>query len=287
MIARGGPGELDVRLARARELAASRTAAAPLAFLVDTLRHQQRRTDDPTVVAAAALLARDADARRARDRWPLLDLDAARDPLVAEVRVVARVANDWDLPGPLRETLGSLGGLPEDALTSAADLWLEEPGAIDPRIGAWLLVAAAPLLELAATEVPVPSPDDWRGAACPCCGGPPQVSVIEERSGEFLGGSPRWLVCSRCATWWRYPRAVCSDCGEDRPSELTDYVAEGIGWARVDTCATCGGYCKTFDLRADGARDVVPLVDDVASLTLDMWAAEQGHRRRTVSLAGV
>jgi FdhE protein len=56
---------------------------------------------------------------------------------------------------------------------------------------------------------------------------------------------------------------------------------------RIDACDTCRAYVKTFDLRESGGKDVVPLVDDVATLTLDVWAHEQGLRRSGVSLAGV
>jgi FdhE protein len=56
---------------------------------------------------------------------------------------------------------------------------------------------------------------------------------------------------------------------------------------RIDACDTCRAYVKTFDLRERGGKDVVPLVDDVATLTLDVWAHEQGLQRSGVSLAGV
>jgi formate dehydrogenase maturation protein FdhE len=52
-------------------------------------------------------------------------------------------------------------------------------------------------------------------------------------------------------------------------------------------CDTCRGYVKTFDLRKKGAGAVIPLVDDVATLTLDVWAHEKGLTRPAVSLAGV
>jgi FdhE protein len=56
---------------------------------------------------------------------------------------------------------------------------------------------------------------------------------------------------------------------------------------RIDGCDTCGGYVKTFDLREDASREVVPLVDDVASLALDVWATSRGLSRPVRSLAGV
>lgn len=56
---------------------------------------------------------------------------------------------------------------------------------------------------------------------------------------------------------------------------------------RIEACDTCRSYIKTFDLRQPGARDIVPLVDDVASATLDLWALDQGLQRPVRSLAGV
>jgi FdhE protein len=68
---------------------------------------------------------------------------------------------------------------------------------------------------------------------------------------------------------------------------VSPYVAEGFSGVRLDVCGSCRGYIKTFDLREAGQADVVPLVDDVASLTLDVWAREVGLTRPGMSLAGV
>jgi FdhE protein len=146
-------------------------------------------------------------------------------------------------------------------------------------------VAAGPVLEGGATHLVVP--DDWNGAACPACGGQPQASAIAEESGEFMAGSPRSLVCGRCATWWPYPRITCALCGEEDSRLIESFLVEGRRSARVDSCATCRGYIKTFDLREPGAVGIVPLVDDVATLTLDVWAQQRGLHRSASSLAGV
>jgi len=44
---------------------------------------------------------------------------------------------------------------------------------------------------------------------------------------------------------------------------------------------------KTFDLREPGAPELVPLVDDVATVALDRWGHDQGVARPLVSFAGV
>jgi len=68
---------------------------------------------------------------------------------------------------------------------------------------------------------------------------------------------------------------------------MESFIVEGQRLVRVDTCATCRGYIKTFDLRERGAVDLVPLVDDVATLALDVWAQQRGFSRSAPSLAGV
>jgi FdhE protein len=112
------------------------------------------------------------------------------------------------------------------------------------------------------------------------------VSVIAEESGEFMGGSPRSLVCTRCASWWSFPRAICALCGQDDPRSMSGFLVPGNRVVRVDCCETCHGYVKTFDLRQAGAAEVVPLVDDVATLHLDLWARDRGFNRASLSLAG-
>jgi FdhE protein len=111
--------------------------------------------------------------------------------------------------------------------------------------------------------------------------------VIAEESGEFMAGSPRSLICSRCAGWWPFPRATCVACGETDSRRIGGWTAGGWPTIRIEACDTCRAYIKTFDLRQPGGRDVVPLVDDVASAALDLWAADQGLQRPVRSLAGV
>ena len=284
---RGKPGDVATRLARAEHLAgADLIVAGPLGLLAAALRHHQARAGDDLIRSEAGLLAAAIDANRAGGRYPLLDLDAAAGPVMAELdlavdSLLAAVPEPLAAAG---RTLAAWSGRERRELVEA---WLDDPSLVDPVPGFWVRVAASPLLETAAVGAAIPSSEQWRGVACPVCGGQAQVSVIAEESGEFLGGSPRSLVCGRCASWWSFPRAVCAVCGEEDPRNLGTYFVEGQGVVRVDACDTCHGYVKTFDLREAGGLDIVPLVDDVATLTLDLWAGEQGLVRPSASLAGV
>jgi FdhE protein len=287
---RGAPGDVATRLARAEALlAGDPVVGGPLALLAEVLRHHDRRAADDMVRSEAGLLAAAVEANRAAGVFPLLDLDAAAGPVMAELdgAVDSLLSVTGIVPEPLAAAGREIVDWPGPQRRGVVETWLDDPSLVEPRLAFWVTAAATPLLETAATGVRVPDGEEWHGAACPLCGGQAQVSVIAEESGEFLGGSPRSLVCGRCSTWWPFPRAVCAICGEEDPRNLGSYFVEDRRWVRVDACETCHGYVKTFDLREPGALDVVPLVDDVATLTFDLWAGEKGLARPVHSLAGV
>jgi FdhE protein len=273
---RGGPGAFGLRLARAEQLLDGEGGAAhaPLSMLVDVLRHQQARA--PVAPIAAA--------RSAAGGFPLLDVEAAAPSIVQEVEL-AVAALGAAVPPALAEAGDTLRALAPSESAAVIETWLDDPALVEPRLGFWVRVAAGPVLETGAAGVAVPG--QWKGAACPVCGGQPQASAIAEESGEFMAGSPRSLICGRCATWWPYPRVTCPSCGEDDSRLIESFLVEGRRSVRVDTCATCRGYIKTFDLRERGAVEIVPLVDDVATLTLDVWAQQRGFSRSVPSVAGV
>jgi formate dehydrogenase accessory protein FdhE len=277
---RGRPGRFDERLARAQSLRGSATVGEPIALACALLQHQARRASARAVTRAVAQLTARAGG------VPLLDVTLVSEAVLRELDRVVEVLTG-QAPPPLAEAGRELVALPADTRHEAVHAWATDLALVDPRAGFWICAAAAPILELAAATTTAPKPGEWHGAACPMCGGAAQVSVIAERTGELLGGSPRSLVCARCAFWWGYPRATCPLCGEDDPRRVSPYEAQGLPWVRIDACDTCSGYMKTFDLRQDGARDVVPLVDDIASLALDVWANTQGLHRPVRSLAGV
>ena len=119
---------------------------------------------------------------------------------------------------------------------------------------------------------------------CPNCGGLPQLSYFAV-SGEALVSGPRYLVCSRCATNWVFSRMMCASCGESNGTKLPIYQEhEQFPHARVDGCQTCRKYLLTFDLRRD--TRAVPVVDEIASLPLDLYARDQGLTKITPNLMG-
>ena len=106
--------------------------------------------------------------------------------------------------------------------------------------------------------------------SCPQCSWPPQVAVIRDEA-EVRGH--RLLVCSLCATLWSFPRSTCPNCGESRPDRLQYHTADSTPHLRVEECLTCRSYLKSVDLREVGLA--VPLVEDLASVELDLWSQER------------
>jgi FdhE protein len=51
---------------------------------------------------------------------------------------------------------------------------------------------------------------------------------------------------------------------------------------RVECCDTCRNYIKTVDLTRNGLAD--PVVDEIASIPLDLWAQKQGYTKLQVNL---
>jgi formate dehydrogenase maturation protein FdhE len=264
MKARGGPTDFDSRRRRALALAGSEPAMRdPLKFAAAVHSYQQSRGDQPIIVRAAnRLVSSAADGHR-------LKLGEVVDDIVEEL-VHTRAALIPIAPAELGE--GALGlGLRE------VDAWTCGGGDdLSPAQQMWIQVAAAPIVERAAVQMRLPTREAWSEPTCPHCGDCPRVSVIVEESGEFMRGSPRYLVCGRCAAWWVFSRAVCPGCGEHHPDRLALYSNDRWPWARVDSCSTCRSFIKTFDLRQPGAAAVVPLTDDLATMTLDFWAIERG-----------
>ena len=118
-------------------------------------------------------------------------------------------------------------------------------------------------------------------ATCPVCGSEPICSVLRDRG----HGAGRSLVCSLCMHEWSFLRVACPACGEDRFESLPVYTPEAIPQVRVDACDTCHHYLKTIDMTKDGLA--VPVVDELAAVALDLWAAENNYRKLTPNLAGL
>ena len=118
---------------------------------------------------------------------------------------------------------------------------------------------------------------------CPFCAGPPWIASL--RSEEEAEGAARHLVCALCGREWPFGRILCPGCGEEDPRQLPAFQSEKHPGVRLQACDSCRGYLKAIDLSLD-ARPI-PEVDDLVSLGMDLWAAEQGYTRLEPGLAGL
>jgi FdhE protein len=108
--------------------------------------------------------------------------------------------------------------------------------------------------------------------ACPVCGSLPILSTIAGEEGR------RMLICSLCRLEWKIPRFACPFCQTEKQEGHPYLFIEGDRGIRIDVCDACMKYIKTIDTRGLGAT-IFPLLEDVATLHLDMLAQESGYQR--------
>ncbi len=126
------------------------------------------------------------------------------------------------------------------------------------------------------------TPQSWTHAHCFECGASAGVAVLRDLP-EALGR--RSLVCSLCATEWRFKRLTCAHCGETEANQLLTHTADSVAHVRIDECKSCGRYLKTVDLRIRG--DAVPVVDELATVELDLWARDRGLEKLQPNVLGL
>ena len=122
---------------------------------------------------------------------------------------------------------------------------------------------------------------DTTQASCPFCSARPVVGVLR---GEG-DGAKRWLLCSLCSTEWQFRRVVCPNCGEQDKEQLPVYTAAEFDHVRVEACDRCKNYIKSIDLTRDGRA--VAVVDELATVTLNIWAENHGYAKLEANLLGL
>jgi FdhE protein len=116
---------------------------------------------------------------------------------------------------------------------------------------------------------------------CPFCNRKPASGILRQQG----DGGRRSLLCGFCLTEWEFRRVVCPGCGQEDNTELPVYTAEELPYIRVECCDTCQTYIKTIDLTKNGLAD--PLVDELASVPLNLWAQEHGYAKLHPNLLGL
>jgi FdhE protein len=185
-----------------------------------------------------------------------------------------------------------LAEVARDLAQSPADLWKdllneawfapEQPPSERPSDPREFLVLAflQPYAEFERSRVPLQL-EGYTHALCPFCSRKPGLAVLRPL-GE---GAKRNLLCGFCLCEWEFRRIVCPNCDEKDHAKLPVYTAEEFPYIRVECCDTCHTYLKSIDLSKNGLAE--PLVDELASVPLDLWAQERGYAKLQPNLLGM
>ena len=114
-------------------------------------------------------------------------------------------------------------------------------------------------------------PETWLKGYCPMCGSLPSLSLLKEEVGK------RYLLCSYCGYQWRIDRLFCPFCNNKEQESLQYFCGEGEEAYRIDLCEKCHQYIKTIDYRNLEESD--PVLEDLATLHLDILASQKGYKR--------
>ncbi len=259
----------DGRIARARELAAGDTPAREtLRFYAELAEFQRSLVLSAAEPTAADDFLQAVDVDGAATAVPFFLVWLQRTaPRALALAAAAMGDEDMDWGALMRASLAS------DAVATADTNTFAETKAF--VIDAVL----QPFAEAAAKDGRRersnldPSTSGLFQSRCPICSSLPSVGFLREEG----QGAKRLLVCARCLSEWAYLRVVCVSCGEEKFDALPVYTTDEFAHVRIEACDTCRHYVKTIDLTINGLA--VPIVDDIASVPLDLWAREQGYRR--------
>jgi FdhE protein len=257
------------RIDRADELAAHADAAAPLLMFYAQLLRVQRdlyeSLQGERSWCASGSFERDLQVLRPQI-GQLLDVMSRYGPdaLAAEARLLRHHQED-----------GSIDAMLLDGWRTPSDRRFLPKAVVQPYAH-WLATAGIQPIGRSTTRAE---------NRCPFCGGLPQLAILHTTSEPLADGGGRALFCANCLTGWPFRRVVCASCGEESERQLAYYRSPGFDHVRVDACESCGRYLKTIDLTRLGLA--VPIVDEVASATLDVWASERGYQKLELNLVGL
>jgi FdhE protein len=268
-------GRWDERIARAQNLSASYSFAAEILRFYEHVAAAQKQV-------YARVFAACGDTRVHRPAGGLreeLDLTILLPEFRGFLAAIERHA-----PAPLAATAREIAARDSAGWVELLSAWWAAPdsGGADSA-GQTQFCARAflqPYAEYLAEHTELPMLE-MTPSVCPLCGARPQLGVLRQEG----DGAARSLVCSLCATEWRYGRILCPACGESNENHLAVYIAEEVPQVRVEACETCRSYIKTVDLTKTGLA--VPIVDEIAAVPLDLWAAERDYTKLQPNLLGM
>jgi FdhE protein len=183
-------------------------------------------------------------------------------PRLAQVAQILRQAP----PEDLAEMLDQSWSAPRQTLTDPPDFIA--------------LAFLQPYAEFVRSRVPLHT-ENYTHSTCPFCARIPALTVLRPM-GE---GARRNLLCGFCLCEWEFRRIVCPGCDEKDHAKLPVFTADEFPHIRLECCDTCHTYIKSIDLSKNGLAD--PLVDELATVPLDLWAQERGYAKLRPNLLGM
>jgi FdhE protein len=137
-------------------------------------------------------------------------------------------------------------------------------------------LAVKPSIEAGSRKLAARLPTDQeRRGSCPVCGSAPIIGELD------LEGS-QWLHCGFCWHRWPAKRLVCPFCSNRDSGALEYLYSDDEPEYRVNLCGGCRRYLKVVDTRKID-RGFYPPLEQVASLHLDLTAAEKGYSHAAAS----
>ena len=158
----------------------------------------------------------------------------------------------------------------EDRIAEAAATSIADPEALQAVVA----LVALPFLYACTRRWGASVPQTWARGYCPVCGSWPAFAELRgiERS--------RYLRCGRCGGEWHAHMLRCAYCANTNHDDLASLVPETIGSSgSIDACRRCHGYVKAFT-RLQGCPPAAVMLEDLASVDLDLAALAQGYTRR-------
>ena len=212
---------------------------------------------------------------------------AGRYPQSAEALLF--VAAGYELVGNSQPAFGDVQGLAELLVAGLGGVAPQPLRGVVPDVVSYFgqpdpyapsSVYARLALEAWARHTPLQMTDAVPNE-CPRCRHAPQLGVLRQ-SGN---GDALFLGCSLCRTEWAFRRTTCPECLETDPEKIQYHTAEGWPQVRTQTCESCRGYLHL--LLPEVEPGMIPDVDELALLPLDVWAMDQGYHKVWPNLAGV
>jgi FdhE protein len=235
---------------------------------IDPIKLEKERRD---------LLTREGFPLMRKEDFPL-DIEASirlfrslcRIGKAANPRMAGQVEKIRDLLGKKKIDLKKLfdGGVKEETIEQVA----AESGLDKSILSFFLQSSIRPSIEAGVEQLRGElDPETWRKGHCPVCGSLPFLSLLKGEEGK------RYLLCSFCGYQWRADRLCCPACDNKDQGSLGYFCGEGEETFRIDLCDRCHRYIKTIDYRNLEESD--PCLEDLATLHLDVLAAQKGYRR--------